>query len=283
MKKLATAIAVIALIGTPAFAADMAVKAPPPAPAPVPVYNWTGWYIGGNVGVGWADRDVTFAPNDPAASSFLTRTLPPPMSFNTEGAVGGAQFGYNWQFQPNWLVGFETDFDWSGMKGSSTVFITAIPPIAGLWTTDEHIKWFGTVRGRLGWLPLPNLLVYGTGGFAYANVERSANYTFTAPNFGIGFVGPFGFQCGLGAVNPCFAGSSHQTLTGWTAGGGLEYALTQQWSVRGEYLYVSLDNKPLTETASSFANGSTAPASFNAVFNHTNFNLVRFGLNYQFH
>ena len=58
MKKLATAIAAIALIGTPAFAADMAVKAPPPPPAPI--YNWTGWYVGGNIGFGWGDADTSF-------------------------------------------------------------------------------------------------------------------------------------------------------------------------------------------------------------------------------
>jgi outer membrane immunogenic protein len=63
MKKLAIAIAAIALVGTPAFAADMAVKAPPPPP-PAPVYNWTGWYAGVNLGAsfGRVKTDINGAP-----------------------------------------------------------------------------------------------------------------------------------------------------------------------------------------------------------------------------
>jgi outer membrane immunogenic protein len=57
MKKLLTAIAALGLIGTPAFAADMAVKAPPPVVAPAPVFSWTGFYIGGNAGGAWSHND----------------------------------------------------------------------------------------------------------------------------------------------------------------------------------------------------------------------------------
>jgi len=104
MKRLATAIAAIALIGTPAFAADMArkmpVKAPPPAPAPV--YSWTGWYIGGNVGGGWGDRDVTFTPNDPAAAVFSELFgQPSPSSFKLSGVGGGLQLGYSLASDPS--------------------------------------------------------------------------------------------------------------------------------------------------------------------------------------
>jgi outer membrane immunogenic protein len=141
-------------------------------------------------------------------------------------------------------------------------------------TVDEHVKWFGTVRGRLGWLPWNNLLVYGTGGFAYGLVSHTgglggsfsrqgSNADFSCPNVSI----------------PCFAGSSGNTATGWTAGGGVEYALWRQWSLKLEYLYVSLASNGLTETALSVLN----PASFNTNFSHTNFNVVRVGLNYQFH
>src|SRR6266481_4412688 len=98
-----------------AFAADMAVKmhvkAPPPPPAPV--YSWTGWYIGGNVGGGWGRRDVTYAPNDPVAGDLFTPghsfETPRSPSFNVSGVIGGIQFGYNYQFSRNWLIGFETD------------------------------------------------------------------------------------------------------------------------------------------------------------------------------
>jgi outer membrane immunogenic protein len=109
MKKLATAIAAIALLGTPAFAADMAVKAPPPAPAPV--YNWTGWYIGINVGGTWSDGGISTSSNNLqfcsvaqgcggglesalAAAQGATGVF----SGNMAGFIGGVQVGYNWQF-----------------------------------------------------------------------------------------------------------------------------------------------------------------------------------------
>src|ERR1700758_3049509 len=118
MKKLATAIAAIALIGTPAFAADMAVKAPP-LPPPAPVYNWTGWYVGGNVGYSWGNANTdlggtgsvtSFFNIPPATSSFAfadSHTAKP------NGVIGGGQIGYNYQFSPAGIVGFETDFQGS--------------------------------------------------------------------------------------------------------------------------------------------------------------------------
>jgi outer membrane immunogenic protein len=285
-------LAIIAAVSTIALtqiasAADLPRKAPaytPPAPA---VYSWTGFYIGANIGGGWGDRNVTYTPNDPAAAGFFPIFgVGSPTSFRIDGVIGGAQLGYNWQFHPNWLVGLETDFDGSGMKGSSSV-PTNVGGVAGLMSVDEHIKWFGTVRGRLGWLPLANLLVYGTGGFAYGRVEHTGNYTLGAVPAGPiivgGVAGGFSWDCELGGVSPCFAGASNRTATGWTAGGGIEYALWQHWSLRAEYLYVNLTNKPLTETAQALGAPGTAPASFNANFNRAGFNVVRLGLNYQFH
>ncbi len=172
------------------------------------------------------------------------------------------------------------------MKGSS---VTADLKQTGTYFVDEHIKWFGTVRGRLGWLPSQNLLIYGTGGFAYGEVEHSGNWTFAIPaGIGSGFgagTGGFSFNCGniAGGANPCFAGSSRSIETGWTAGGGLEWALSPHWSIKGEYLFVSLASKSLRETALATCCVGPAPASFNANFSRTNFNIVRVGLNYQFH
>jgi len=289
VNKIATCAAGIgALIAAPAFAADIAVKAPPPPPGPV--YSWTGWYVGGNIGGGWGNRDVTaVTPNDPGAGSFLTDAPPPaPPSFNVGGVVGGVQVGYNWRFHPNWLLGFETDFDGSGMKGSNTTPNTLNNP--GLYFADEHITWFGTARGRLGWLPSQNLLIYGTGGFAYGEIEHSGNWNWAIPggigNFGTSING-FSFNCGneFGGANPCFAGSSRGTETGWTAGGGFELAFSPNWSVKGEYLFISLANKSLTETAQAICVGcgGVTPASFNVSFSRLDFNMVRVGLNYQFH
>lgn len=298
MKKLALAIAAIALIGTPAFAADMAVKAPPPAPAPVPA--WTGFYGGIQFGGGWSDEAVNNnSGNDLLSADLISGTavvgaapFPGAPRSLQSGLVGGLEAGYNWQWS-SWLLGIEADFSGSGMSGrdfSNAVFTTLVTQSE---TVEQKTNWFGTVRGRAGWLATPNLLLFGTGGFAYGRVSDSANWGLTAaPGGGIGFgsnVPPFALSCGVGGKSPndviCFAGNSSGVRTGWTAGGGLEWLLDQHWSAKIEYLFVDLgtDTVRLVNTPpppSSLPTGAV-PSSFNAIF-HDRFNVVRLGLNYRF-
>jgi outer membrane immunogenic protein len=129
MKKLALIVAAAALIGTPAFAADMPVKAPPLAPAPA--YNWTGWYVGVNAGASFGNvkTDFNFAP-----VTFSTFSLAPPLSATVanpafgvsnreypDGFSGGGQIGYNWQLSPIWVVGLEADFQGALEKDHTTL------------------------------------------------------------------------------------------------------------------------------------------------------------------
>lgn len=113
MRKLASAIAVIVSIGMPALAADMAVKAPQPAGPVAPVIDWTGFYVGGNLGgvaehaSGTSDFLDTFV-----IFPFGFATNPQSNSFSSTRLLGGVQAGYNWQFNPQWLVGLEGDWDW---------------------------------------------------------------------------------------------------------------------------------------------------------------------------
>ncbi len=262
-------------LGSSAFAAP-----------PAPTMNWTGFYIGGNGGYGWGDRDVDYSPNDPASAiGFSTANFKPPaVSFNSASAIGGIQLGYNWQFNPAWLVGIEADFDWANMKGSASSggLAGGVSPFAA--TVDERIKWFGTVRGRLGYLPSPSLLVFMTGGFAYAKVERSGRYVNNDPAIGFGAVlGGFGFTCPTGGAT-CFTGSSSDVATGWTLGGGVEYAFWQNFTVKAEYLYVDLDSGAVTERAQvlGVAPPGTQLSSINANFSRTIFNVVRLGVNWRF-
>jgi outer membrane immunogenic protein len=149
-------------------------------------------------------------------------------------------------------------------------------------TVDEKIKWFGTVRMRLGYLPADNLLAYVTGGFAYGRVEHTGTYADNGNAAGITLSSPSGNFAFLCAANStCFSGSSSDVATGWTVGGGLEYAIWQRWTLKAEYLYVSLEGKSVTETAVASSPGFT-PASFNANYNRTNFNVGRIGVNYRF-
>ncbi|HET7849550.1 MAG TPA: outer membrane protein [Pseudolabrys sp.] len=263
-----------------ALAADLPVKAPP-APAIV-APTWTGFYVGANVGGGWGSRDVDFSPNDPATVTFFNPAAfdgaPPPGSFRSSGVLGGLQLGYNWQFNRTWLIGVETDFNWSGIKGSEAIAGARFGALPITATVDERIKWFGTARARLGYLPAENLLAYVTGGFAYGRVEHSGSYFNNS--VGASVIAPgFNFSCNTGTT--CFAGSSSDTATGWVLGGGLEYAIWKNLTLKAEYLYVSLGSQPVTETALNF-NPRSAPASFSANFSRTNFNVARVGLNYRF-
>ena len=126
------------------------------------------------------------------------------------------------------------------------------------------------VRGRIGWLATPNLLLFGTGGFAYGKVAGSANYlTSGNPAAFFPLAGVWAI-CTSGVI--CFAGSSSEIRTGWTAGGGVEWLLDQHWSTKIEYQFVDLGAETVRITALvSFA--ETTPASFNAAF-HDRFNVV---------
>jgi outer membrane immunogenic protein len=265
-----------------ASAADMPAKAPAYKPPVVITQSWTGFYVGGNIGGGWGNRSVDYAPNDPASVALFapaTAGAPPSETFRTSGVIGGIQLGYNWQFNRNWLAGLETDFNWSDMKGSGTSggIIGGLFPFTA--PVDEHIKWFGTVRARLGYLPVDNLLLYLTGGFAYGQVEHTASYVTFGGATGAN-IGGFSAVCAGGGTT-CLAGASTGTGVGWTVGGGLEYAIWQHWTIKGEYLFVSLDSQSVTETALVFV-GGTAPSSFNANFGRTTFNVARVGVNYRF-
>lgn len=140
---LSTALVTIGL-ATAASAADLprAVHKAP-AYAPPAMYNWTGPYLGLNLGYGWSD------------SSFG----------NADGVLGGAQIGYNWQgIGSPWVFGLEADIQAADMKASET---------AGGITATGKINGFGTIRGRIGYA-WDRAMLYGTGGFAFTRTELSA-------------------------------------------------------------------------------------------------------------
>ena len=263
--------------------------------APAPVFNWTGFYIGGNAGYGWKDPTVSYTPNDVNAAhgtcgAFLGGTCIPPASFNIGGALGGIQSGYNWQFNQQWIAGFETDFDWSEIKGTGTSNFAlgggqGPPPGTGApssFVGGEEIKWFGTIRVRLGWLPINNFLVYGTGGLAYGRVDLNATLN-TAPQTNLEtFTTPrTSYSCVAGPS--CFVGSTSQTLVGWTAGAGGEYAITGNFTLRAEYLYINLGHAAgVSSVAQNALNPGDQASSFTANFSTVSFSVIRAGANWKF-
>jgi outer membrane immunogenic protein len=239
-------VALVALgLGAPAaFAADKRVPAYTPPP-PVPVYTWSGCYVGASAGTS-NGRSTHFTTagstlNNPAAGVF---NVPPAGanitdSFSLSGFIGGFQGGCNYQAGV-WTFGVEVDGSATNKEGQA--FENAIvPPFGGVgrgaWVSQTQERWLVTARGRLGWTIWDKSMVYVTGGGAWAKIDASE------------FI-PGG---------PIF--SAHQesnTRSGWTVGGGLEYALGYGWSVKGEFLYVKFDNYT-TFTTGPFNLGNISP------------------------
>lgn len=206
---LATTAAIALASSTAVHAADLAAKAymqPPPPPAP----TWTGFYLGINGGFGGDRNQYPFTVGPVSGTS----------SLNSSGFFGGGQVGYNWQFAPTWVVGLESDIDAADIQGMAS---TSVPGASS--SIGTRLDWFGTVRGRVGYLVTPNALLYGTGGWAYGHTTSSA--TATAGGLAVG-------------------SSVGKDMNGWTAGAGLEYALTRWLSFKTEYLFVDLGSANLS-------------------------------------
>jgi outer membrane immunogenic protein len=298
-KLLFSGVAFAALVAGPAMAADQAApvyKRPRPVVLAAPVYKWTGFYVGGNVGYSWGDPRTDIAGNgnlntvvQTAATTFFG--IAGSNTTRLDGVIGGGQIGYNYQFSPNTVLGFEADIQGSGERGSSQStdpFIVPIcfasvggvctnpqPPSSGTALTSYQAKidWFGTVRGRLGILLGDQFLIYGTGGLAYGRVAISGN---PSVNIAVGSM----------TANSAFASSN--TNAGFTVGAGAEgrfsYWLPPNWTWRVEYLYLDLGS---LNTTSSFATSSSVAAftsTAGSLTTHTHFtdNIVRVGLNYKF-
>jgi outer membrane immunogenic protein len=212
-----------------------------------------------------------------AFSSALAAAIPPHLSTNPKGFIGGGEFGYNHQLG-QFVLGVEADFSGADIKGSDTRAFAAVPTgfpgnvVAAAASANEKLDFFGTLRGRLGFLVTPSLLAYGTAGFAFGHVSAT-----TALAEAVG--------------GPCFCGppaavaaSSSATLPGWTAGGGLEWMLTPQWSLKGEYLYYDLGTMSYALPQLTQLNAAAVPF-FGANVNSTAVvkgNIARVGLNFHF-
>ena len=245
MKKIALSVAAasVLFVGA-ASAADLAArpyaKAPPPLAA---VYDWTGFYIGGNVGYGWGentDPRLSFVnPGDAGGiGSFLLVGSNPPFTtsgnlfpnLRPDGVFGGGQIGYDKQFG-TWVIGIVADIQAADFKASGLV---STPFATTGANADEslsaRIDWFGTVRGKLGFAA-NDWLFYGTGGLAYGEVKSTIGFACT----------PGGFNCG----GISFAGSRSETKVGWAAGAGIAKAFGN-WNVGLEYLHMDLGRSSVT-------------------------------------
>jgi outer membrane immunogenic protein len=299
MKKLALSVAALALTAGSALAADLpSRKGPPVLPPPPPPPLWTGFYVGLNAGGTWANSTTTTLSSATAfintpALSVLGQSYGPAAALATSGLfntgngggfLGGGQIGYNWQFYNSFLVGIEADiqgFAGSSQSASSAAavdralfaggaggvnFVTAVSQV------NRSIDYLGTVRGRLGWLFTPTLLVYGTGGLAYGGVNAS-------------FALAGGQQPNTGSTDFFSAGAFSDTRVGWTAGAGLEWMFLPNWSAKVEYLYYDLGTVTFNGAPSTtFLTGTNVVNYTNVHQATTRFDghIVRAGVNYHF-
>lgn len=181
--------------------------------------------------------------------------------------------------QAIFVLGIEADISAANVSGKASGISTLFAPTSSLQviTSEQNTEWYGTVRGRLGWLATPNLLLFGTGGLAYGKTSVSGNLVFPG-RVAIGQAGGFSFFC---ANVTCFTGAGAQSRSGWTAGGGAEYRLDAHWSAKLEYQFVDLGTQLLTVTAIGLNAPGTVLSSLTAAF-RDQMNVVRGGLNYHF-
>jgi outer membrane immunogenic protein len=188
------------------------------------------------------------------------------------------------QKRHEWLV----ICDFSGLTGRGSNSSNALVPIAAAGagsgvniasttSVDRRLETLGTVRGRIGFTPFDQLLIFGSGGYAFGAAKSSTTITQSCTSGAT--------ACTITFLGPA-TGSGSQNLSGWTAGGGIEYAVARSWSVKVEYLHYDLGS--MTYASTPLANLDSpggAPFTTINVSSMANFkgDLVRVGLNYQFH
>jgi outer membrane immunogenic protein len=246
-------------------------KAPPPT---VPVFSWSGCYIGANIGGGWGRKDISI-PNLATAAEIPASEVTfavPPVRADTRGVVGGGQVGCNYQFASNWVIGVEGDGSGADIHGDVTAppvtFVvppgTPFPPGPVPISSSFHAQtdWLASLTGRAGYAAGP-WLFYAKGGVAWAGDKYAADIPI--------------FQEHLGAS---------ETRTGWTVGGGVEWAFFNNWSAKVEYDFYDFGNRSVT--LAGFFPGvgpSTFPAGASTVPGvdiKQTISVVKFGVNYRF-
>lgn len=280
MKKLSVIASLASLIAaSSALAADLPSRKMAPAAPVAPAFTWTGFYAGINAGVNWSSRNVNYSiygtnpaivdlsPADAAALS------PLPYGNSRAGFIGGIQVGYNYQIN-QFVIGAEADFMGMAVSKRSSIVHNATLSLGNAYTnavsTNVEQNWLGTVRARAGFAA-NKALFYVTGGFAYGNAKTATNSVVTET---------------VGDFSAGWAGSRDETKAGYVIGAGIEYAITNNWIIRGEYLYYNLG------TASSTAAGTTLTNNGQTGLNDLNLagrtkttidgNIIRAAVSYKF-
>lgn len=247
MKVFAGLLSVMVLLSSPALA-----QSPPRGPA----FSWTGCYAGGDIGAAWDSQNVFLSGNAPGNQGSVAGTL------SANAFIGGIYAGCNWQFAPAWVLGVEGDISWTQVKDTTSapnLFFNGAPVGSGGIDWSHNLDRLGSVRGRIGYAVMPNLLLFGTGGLAWAHSSFD------------------GLDAGSGGCPTCRATSLSQTRDGVVWGGGMDWApWRNSWILRLEYLHYEF---PGTVSSPVDFGGGAVP-----VFSWEKMSVdsVRTGLSYKF-
>lgn len=237
---LATGAAAAMLIAGSAYAADLpSRKGPPPAVyAPAPIFTWTGFYVGLNAGVGINANSSQLGPLMNSSGQ------------SDPAFTGGGQIGYNWQTGAM-VLGLETDINYLGASNSDSGSMFG--------GNGSSAGYLGTVRGRVGYA-MDRFMIYATGGLAYGSSNTPSSMA------GLDAFGAPHLLSNMGGTS---------TSVGFTIGGGVEYALSQNWSIKAEYLYVDLGST--TANYYDALSGALVPSTMG-----NREHIIRAGVNYRF-
>lgn len=241
MKRFLAGVAFGALLASNATAADMAVKSSPPPSLSPPPFSWTGFYFGAHVGAGSTTNQWTIVPTTAQVQIEL-----PLGSGTVSGFLGGAQIGANYQIDVM-VFGVEGDFSWAGLSGQTC------NSVGGLIECNSNIDRFATVTGRFGIVSFDRALFYLKAGGAWAH----DSYQITA-------LGPF--------ANSAVSANR----MGWTAGGGIEFALQRNWSAKLEYDFMDFGTHNYAVDLTPTSIGVSIADVTQRI------QVVKFGLNYHF-
>lgn len=251
-----------ALLTSPVLAADLILPADDePGVVEVSSFDWNGAYIGVNAGVAWGlfqHPYTIWGEEEVDDGVFETFDLLYGSGDVTAGGfVGGLQAGYNVQMD-NFVVGVEGDINGSSVDGRVTLSLHDASDDETIIDAGTSLDWFATLRLRAGLLVTEQALLYVTGGLATGQTTSSLNYS---------------YDNGTDITEDSTSETSDRT--GWTAGFGLEYALTDNVTIKTEYLYTDLGSANLFDDYIGQGIGATLDSD-------VAFHTVRAGLNFQF-
>jgi outer membrane immunogenic protein len=257
MRRLLVGIATVVAVGaigevagvSSAFAADLPMMTK--APVLASYYDWSGFYVGGQVGWGEFRNQTTIVQG---SASFPSGTVFNPVKGN--GVLGGGYAGYNYQVNRGLIVGIDGDYSGADLTGSGAT----VGPTGFTSSNNEKAGWIATLTGRVGFVVDNNFLIYGKGGWAWAGFSSNG---VTTNAVGI----------------PANTNVSNETRQGATVGIGGEWGFAPNWSAKLEYDYVALNTVNFPDTDTVIATGVT---TFPARSAGSSLNIVKVGLSYRF-